>query len=83
MKPSLYRFSADDLAQIGFEEYDAVADVEAATRNYLGRMEMQDRRGHCAADLSKIIHEGTFHLPVPTVSLNLTLLQKSSPLLSN
>ena len=74
-KTSLYRFSADNLEEIGLEEYDAVADVEAAIQSYLGGVGVQDCLGHCAADLSKIMYEGIFHLPVPTVSLNLTLLQ--------
>ena len=39
MNTSLYRFSSDSLAEIGLEEHDAVADVEAATRCCLGRME--------------------------------------------
>lgn len=83
VKTPLYRFSADNLEDIGLEEHDAVADVEAAIQGYLEGMEVQDRLGHCAADLSKIMYEGKFQIPVPTVSLNLTLLQKSPPLLSN
>ena len=75
VKTSLYRFSADNLEEIGLEEHDAVADVEAAIQSYLGGVGVQDRIGHCAADLSKIMYEGIFHLPVPTVSLNLTLFQ--------
>ena len=63
------------IEEIGIEEHNAVTDVKAAIQSYLGGMEVQDRLGHCAADLSKIMDEGKFHLPVPTVSLNLTLLQ--------
>ncbi len=83
MKTSLYRFSADNLANIGLEEHDAGADVEAATNSYLGRMEMQDRLRRCVGDLSEINYEGSFYLPVLLVLINLMLLQKSPMPLSN
>ena len=71
MKTSLYRFSADNLAGIGLEEHDAGPDIEAATHDYLKRMEMQDRLRRCVGDLAQINYEGSFHLSVLIVSLTL------------
>ena len=59
MKTSLYRFSAQNLADIGLDEYDAVAAIKAATQDYLGRMEMQDRLRRCVSELSEINYEGS------------------------
>lgn len=81
VKTSLHRFSADNLAEIGLEEHDAVADVEAATRSYLERMEMQDRLGHCAAELAKINYKSTLRFSVLIEFANLTLLQRYPTLL--
>lgn len=83
MSTSLYRFSAQTLAHIGLGEHDAVADVEAATQSYLEKVEMHGRLRRCVSDLSEINYEGTFHFPVLTVSVNLTLLQKIPKLLNN
>ncbi|KAK0514422.1 hypothetical protein JMJ35_003039 [Cladonia borealis] len=57
MESSLYRFSAPTLANIGLEEHDAVADVEAATQSYLRSMEMQDPLRRCVDDLFEINSE--------------------------
>lgn len=82
-EPSLYRFSAPTLANIGLEEHDAVADVEAAAQSYLRSMEMQDPLRRCVDDLFAINSEGSFYLPVLNVSVTLMLLQKSPMPLSN
>ena len=80
---SLYRFSAETLADIGLGEHDVVADVEAATQRYLRSMEMQDRIHRCVGDLSEISREGSFYFPVLTMSIKLMLLQKVAMPLSN
>ena len=59
MKTSLYRFSAQNLTDIGLDEYDAVAAIKVATQDYLGRMEMQDRLRRCVGELSEINYEGS------------------------
>ena len=60
METSLYRFSAPTLANIGLQEYDAVADIEAATQSYLGSTEIQGRLHRCVGDFSKINGEESF-----------------------
>ena len=71
MEPSLYRFSAPTLANIGLEEHDAVANIEAATQNYLRSIEMQDPLRQFVDDLLEINGEGSFHFPVLLVSIKL------------
>ena len=83
MKTSLYRFSAQNLADISLGEHDAVADVEAATQSYLRSMEMQDPLRRCVGDLSEITYEGSFYLPALIVSFKLMLLHKSQMPSSN
>ena len=83
METSLYRFGAQNLADIGLGEHDAVADVEAATQSYLRSMEMQDPLRRCVGDLSEITYEGSFYLPALIVSFKLMLLQKSQMPSSN
>ena len=83
VKISLYRFRADKLAEIGLEDHREVADVEAATQSYLGRMEMQDGLSHCVVELSKINYEGILRFSVSIVFVNLTLLHQNPTLLGN
>ena len=73
MEPSLYRFSAPTLANIGLEEHDAVANIEAATQIYLRSIEMQAPLHRCVDDLFEINSEGSFHFPVLNVSIILML----------
>ena len=83
MEPSLYRFSAPTLANIGLEEHNAMADIEAAAQSYLESIEMQDPLRRCIDDLSKFNSEGSFHIPVLNVSIKFTLSYESPMPLSN
>ena len=73
MEPSLYRFSPPTLANLGPEEYNAVADIEAAAQIYFESIELQDPLRRCVDDLFKINSEGSFHFPVLNVSIKLML----------